>query len=123
VRASAELNRNCVPFVRVWFSQQRIDVSADRDNSNRVRVDLAENRAKSADATGISQAASALVNDGSVRNDGTDLILDRFDLLISDRVGVGEIETELGSGDFATLLIAVGANMGAQRKVEDLIKT
>ena len=58
---------------------ERIDVSANRDNSNGIRVDLAENRAKSADATGISQAASALVNDGSVRNNGTDLIFDLFD--------------------------------------------
>ncbi len=122
MRASAELNRNGVPFVGVRLSQQRINISANRDNSNGIRVDLAKNCAKSADAAGIGQAASALVNDGSVRYNGANLIFDLFDLFVGDRVGVGEIEPKLGSCDFAALLIAVGADMGAQSKVEDLME-
>jgi hypothetical protein len=120
VSASAKLNRNRVPFVCIRLSQQGVDVSAHRHHSNGVGVNLAENGAKGADATGLSQTASALVNDGSLSNNGANLALDVFDLFVGDWVGIGEIEPELGSSDLASLLVAVRPNMCAKGEIEDL---
>ena len=81
---------------------------------------LAENGAKCADASGVSQAARALVPWSSSSNNGANLALNFFNLVVGDGCGVGEIKAELCGVDLAALLVAVGPYVGAKGEVEYL---
>lgn len=120
MRSPAELHRHGLPLVCVGLREQSFDVGADRHHAHGVGIHLAEDGAKSANAAGFSQTASTLINDRALGNYGANLVFDLFDLFVSDGVGVGEIKSEFGGGDFASLLVAVGANMSAKSKVEHL---
>ena len=70
--------------------------------------------------SGVSQAARALVHWGSRSNNGANLALNFFNLVVGDGCGVGEVKAELCGVDLAALLVAVGAYVGAKGEVEYL---
>ena len=120
MRSTTELDGHRLPLVGVGLGEQSFDVSAHGNHADGVGIHLAEDGAKSANATGFSQTASALIHDRAMGNDGANLAFDLFDLFVGDGVGVGEIKPEFGSGNFASLLVAVGADVSAKSEVEHL---